>query len=67
MVVPLLPAADIPDRAALVLVELMDTPERANFRFAFMESAMASVSRKAVESFNTCRVSGSLLMSTFPS
>ena len=40
MVVPLLPAADIPDRAALVLVELMDTPERANFRFAFMESAM---------------------------
>ena len=63
---PLLPAAVMPVRAARVLVELMDTPGRVNLRLLFMDSDMASVKRKAVESFNTCFVSGSLSMSTFP-
>ena len=56
----------MPVRAARVLVELMDTPGRVNLRLLFMDSDMASVKRKAVESFNTCFVSGSLSMSTFP-
>ena len=52
----LLPAAVMPVRAARVLVELMDTPGRVNLRLLFMDSDMASVKRKGVESFNTCFV-----------
>ena len=59
VVVPLFPAVVILFKAAAVPVALMgETPGRINFRLPFITSVMASVSRKAVESFNTWRVSG---------
>ena len=62
-----MPAADMLERAARVLVELMgDMPERIYFLLAFKDSDMASVRRKAVESLSTCLVSGSLSISVLP-
>ena len=64
--VPDFPAQLILSSLALVLVELTVTPERANLVFGFIDSAMASVSKNAVDSLTTLCVSGVLSIRVFP-
>ncbi len=63
---PLFPEQDILERAARVLVEFTLIPGRANFRLLCMDADMASVKRKAVESFKARRLTGAAWRRTFP-
>ena len=66
VVVPDLPAVDMPEIFAAVPVEFKLTPGVAYMRLLSTTSVMASVKRKAVESLRTRLVSGSFSKRTFP-